>query len=380
MLRNSLFVVLSLVLLFFAIGHAIYIQRPEPDEPPPVPPPTSPYGHTVAGVGMVEPSTPASGTGNIALGSQVAGLVTRVWARLDEEVKAGDLLIELDKRQAGAEWKVRQAALAAAQAQLRKLELQPRPEEVPVSEAQVRSAEANVHLQLDQYERAKKLVKTNAMSYEDYFTRKQAYLTGLAQLEYARANLALLKAGAWEADKAIAYAAVKQAEAQVDQAKTNLDLLQIRAPVDGTILQINVRPGEYVSTASGQITLLMMGNLHPYHVRVNVDEEDLSRLKLKAPARAKIRGDLRQETVPLWFVRLEPYIVPKTSLTGINTERVDTRVVQVIYALDPQNRLVRDKKILVGQLLDVFIDAGPEASAGEKSGNHNRARSSGINE
>jgi hypothetical protein len=45
-------------------------------------------------------------------------------------------------------------------------------------------------------------------------------------------------------------------------------------------------------------------------------------------------GDARQEAIPLRFVRLEPYVVPKVSLTGINVERVDTRVVQVIYAVE----------------------------------------------
>lgn len=57
-------------------------------------------------------------------------------------------------------------------------------------------------------------------------------------------------------------------------------------------------------------------------------------------------------------MRLESYVVPKVSLTGSNTERVDTRVAQLIYALDPQQRLVREKKVLVGQLVDVFIDVG----------------------
>jgi HlyD family secretion protein len=132
-------------------------------------------------------------------------------------------------------------------------------------------------------------------------------------------------------------------------------VLKVRAPVDGTILQINVRPGEYITTLGGQ-NLILMGNLRPLHVRVNVDEEFLPRLKLGAPAVAKLRGEPSQENVPLSFVRLEPYVVPKTSLTGANTERVDTRVFQVIYSIDPGNRLVREKKILVGQLLDVFID------------------------
>src|SRR5208283_3312948 len=118
---------------------------------------------------------------------------------------------------------------------------------------------------------------------------------------------------------------VEQARARAEQDEVQLALLEVRAPVDGTILQVNVRPGEYVTTLGSQ-SLILMGSLKPLHVRVNIDEEDLPRLEVDAPARAKIRGDVRQEVIPLRFVRLEPYIVPKVSLTGVNTERVDTRV------------------------------------------------------
>ncbi len=355
MIHKYVLPLLAVGLLVFAVAHALSIQRPEPETPPPVPPPVTPFGNTVAGLGMVEPSTEASGTGNIAVGSQLAGAVTKVCVRIGQTVKAGDLLFELDKRQTEADLKLRQAALAVAQEQLRKLKLQPRPEEVPVSEAQVEVAEANLRQLEDQYERARKLIGTGAIAQQEFVTSQQAYQSARAQLALAKANLALLKAGAWEPDKAIAAANVEQARAQVEQAKTTLDLLQVRAPVDGTILQVNVRPGEYVSTFGGQ-SLILMGNLQPLHVRVSVDEEDLPRLKLYAPARAKIRGDTRQEEIPLSFVRLEPYVVPKTSLTGANTERVDTRVVQVIYAVDSNNRLVQERKVLVGRLVDVFID------------------------
>jgi hypothetical protein len=69
-----------------------------------------------------------------------------------------------------------------------------------------------------------------------------------------------------------------------------------------------------------------------------------------------VRGDARQREIPLRFVRREPFVVPKVSLTGINVERVDTRVVQLIYAVAADHELVRDHKLLVGQLVDVFID------------------------
>ncbi|QJW94574.1 efflux RND transporter periplasmic adaptor subunit [Frigoriglobus tundricola] len=317
-------------LVVFAVSHALVAQRAEPQTPP-VPPPRSPFGDTVAGAGMVEPSTEASGTGNIAVGAQLPGIITKVAVRIGQDVQGpvrvfgttvreGDLLFEVDPRLTEADLKVREATVA-------------------VNEAQVGVAEATLRTTRDQFERARLSRESGVVSEQDYVTAEQAYLSAQAALAQSRAN-------------------VLQARAQADQDRTQLKLLRVRAPVTGTILQVNVRPGEYVASAPGQ-SLVLMGNLRPMHVRVSVDEEDLPRLILHAPARAKIRGDVNQAEVPLTFVRLEPYVVPKTSLTGVNTERVDTRVVQVLFAVDPEHPLVRDKKVLVGQLLDVFIEARP---------------------
>lgn len=358
MFRRWILPALAVALLGFGVAHALYIQKPEPESPPPVPPPTTPFGDTVAGAGIVEPNNEASTTSVVSIGSQLSGVVTKVSVCIGQSVVAGDLLFALDKRATEADLKVKQAQVLQAQQTLRELQLQPRPETVPPSEALVKAAEATSRQQKDEYDRTKAAFAKGAATPENLVSTEQAYYNGLAQLAQAKANLLLLKAGAWEADKAVAQAAVDTAKAQVDQDKTTLEMLQVRAPVDGTILQVNIRPGEYVAT-SGSQALITMGNLAPLHVRVNVDEEDIPRLKLAGPARAKIRGDVTQEEIPMTFVRIEPYVVPKVSLTGLNTERVDTRVVQVIYAIDPNQKLVKEKKVLIGQLVDAFIDARP---------------------
>ena len=74
------------------------------------------------------------------------------------------------------------------------------------------------------------------------------------------------------------------------------------------------------------------------------------RFKPQAPARALLKGRPKDH-YSLKFVRVEPYVIPKRSLTGDNRERVDTRVLQVIYAIDSP-----DSRLYVGQQLDVFID------------------------
>ena len=93
------------------------------------------------------------------------------------------------------------------------------------------------------------------------------------------------------------------------------------------------------------------GDIDNLHVRVDIDEHDIPRFSTKAPAIAKLRGNPQAE-YKLTFVRVEPYVIPKRSLTGDNTERVDTRVLQVIYSLEKT-----DRPVFVGQQMDVFVKA-----------------------
>ena len=340
--------VLAGVMFLLAIAYAIRSQQRIPLKSPPVVPSTNPFGDSVAGIGFVEPSTDASTQSMISVGSQLPGSV-------GQEVHEGDILFELDKRNTTAELVLRQAALAAAEAQLNKLEKQPRPEEVPALEAQLIAAVATLETATDVRDRDAKLLLTKSITRQEVFASEEAVKNGNALVEVSKANLNLLKAGAWEPDKVIARTAVDQAKASLEQTRTTLALLEVRAPVTGTILQVNLRPGEFVSTSPTQ-SLITMGNLKPFHVRVSIDEEDISRLKLNAPAVAMLRGDLKRREIPMTYVRIEPAVITKTSLTGANSDRVDTRVMQVIYSINPDTPLVVEKKILVGQLLDVFID------------------------
>ncbi|HMP04478.1 MAG TPA: hypothetical protein PKC45_18460, partial [Gemmatales bacterium] len=86
-------------------------------------------------------------------------------------------------------------------------------------------------------------------------------------------------------------------------------------------------------------------------VRVDIDEHDIPRFRAGAKAEAQLRGH-SETRFPLTFVRIEPYVIPKRSLTGDNAERVDTRVLQVIYALEPG----REQPLFVGQQVEVYID------------------------
>src|SRR5947207_3036672 len=142
--------------LTFAVTHVVRSQQPPPPKQPLVEPARSPYTRTVAGAGIVEARSFASNTANIAVGSELPGVVARLGARVGQKGAAGEPLFELDDRQLRAELGVRAANLAATRAQLERLEQMPRPEEVPPSVARLREAQANLALQADQLRRAEK--------------------------------------------------------------------------------------------------------------------------------------------------------------------------------------------------------------------------------
>ena len=225
LLSRLLIPVVAAAMLVFAVIHVVRAQQVPPKPPPPVEPSRSPFGDTVAGAGIVEPANEASGTSAVSIGSQVAGLVVRVPVRIGEEVKAGDLLVELDKRQAEAQLEVNQAQVAVAKATERQAE--------------------------DTYRRDLATTR-EAVSDQQRISDEEAWRLAQAQR--------------------------KVAEVSVRQAQTALDLLEVRAPSAGTILQVNVRPGEYVSVFGGS-GLILMGDLHPLHVRVDIDENDAPRFR-----------------------------------------------------------------------------------------------------
>lgn len=337
-------------LLIFAIVHVSGAQKPEPPSLPLSEPAHVPYRRTVAGAGIIEPKTE-----NIAIGSPVPGLVWKVNVQVGDEIEPRTVLFELDKRNLEADLEVRKAALQSAQAQLEQIKAK-RPGEVLVAEFKVSASRANLAEQQDQLARAKRLVAGHVITEEERWRREQAVKMAEAQLSQAEAELALLQNAVWQAELTVAQAAVSQANSQCQQIETELTRLKVLGMNHGRVLQVNVRPGEFVAAPATK-ALVVVGNVDQLHVRVDIDEHDIPRFRPNSKATAMLRG-LPEEKYALSFVRVEPYVIPKKSLTGDNTERVDTRVLQVIYSID-----MLGSRLYVGQQMDVFIDAAEPAPA-----------------
>jgi HlyD family secretion protein len=348
----------SLVFLGFGVVHAYQHTRPQPRLPPPATPATSQFAHAVAALGTVEPQTE-----NISVGASLPGIVVDVAVKTGQDVRKGEPLFRIDDRELQAQLTLRGAECEYARAQLRRLRSMPRPEELPEARAKVAEAEARLAEKLDKYQRRKRQLYNGVSNDKELIERTQDYRVVEAQVNQAKAQLALLQAGAWASDIEVAERGVKQAEAQIMQVNNELDRLTVRAPVDGQVLQLNVRPGEYVGATNNR-ELVVFGNVDVLHLRVSIDEEDIPRFRPAAPATAQLRGGTGQQ-FPLRLLRIEPLVVNKQALTGESVERVDVRVLEVVYAIDaPANELH------VGQQMDVFIDATDSRENGLASGGH----------
>lgn len=317
--------------------------------PPPSPPARSPYAATLAAAGIIEAQTE-----NIAVGSATAGVVVQVLVRVGEDVQPETPLFRIDDRQLQGELAVKRAVVSQSKSELIRLEAEPRKEKIPVVVAQVDEARAAVIRETDALKRSEETFSRKFTTEQELIARQEALAGAQAALDRTQADLDLLRAGAWQYDRDVVAEAITKAEADVAKIEIDLDRLVVRSLVAGRVLQVNVRPGEFVGTPPNQ-PLVILGNIEMLHVRVDIDEFDIPRFPQGKGAVAVPRGNL-QVRYPLRFIRVEPFVVPKKSLTGGNAERVDTRVLQVIYEFDPAGL----PPLFVGQQVEVFIELEPQ--------------------
>jgi len=296
MIRKYVLPLVAVLGLAFAIVTVVHGNQPTPAAAPVAEPARAPFQTFVAGSGIIEASTE-----NIAVGTPVSGIVMAIYVKWGDRVHAGDPLFKIDDRDL-------QANLLVAQ-------------------ANVKQAEANLAQAKDKLRLAESVPDKRAISVDELTNRRGTV--------------------------AVDAAALDAAKAQVEQTRIEIERRTVRALVDGQILQIKTRLGEFAQGGVLATPLMLLGNDTQLHVRVDVDESDAWRFRPGAQAMAYVRGNTALKTA-LHFERYEPYVIPKQSLTGDSTERVDTRVLQVIYSFD-EDAL----PVYVGQQMDVFIEAPP---------------------
>jgi multidrug resistance efflux pump len=338
---------------------AVYAAATARVEPPPLPLASAasinPFPSGIAASGAIE-----AASRNVPVSAPEGGLCVSVRAQVGDRVKAGDPLFSIDTRPLQAELVKAEAARDAMSARLSRQRAMPRPEEIPPLEAAVQASRAELLDWQDQEKRLRE-VGSGAMSERDLARVLNNLGIVRAKILQAEANLSLMKAGAWNEDVRIAEADVANAEAAVRSLKTLIERGTVRAPIDATVLKRNIEPGQY-ATIDPRQPAMVLGDVSTLNVRAQIDEEDLPMLREGAKGIARVRG--RAEIlVPLRMVRIEPLAEAKLQLLGTTTERVDTRVLEVIFRVEPEAGKPAPP-LYPGQFVDVFIEAS------EPTGSH----------
>ncbi len=328
-MKTRLIIVLAVLGVLFGIATAYMLGVQKPPQPPAFTPASNPYKHGIYANGIVE-SVQDSGE-NINVYPDVSGTVSAIFVADGQRVSTGDRLFQIeDSVQRGiVDQQLAQANLA---------------------QAQIKVAQATLKNLREQYDKQAASARLDPRS------------VSKDVLDSARNSAAIAQANLEAADKQF-IAATKAFEA----ARTLLDKYLVRAMTDGTVLAINTAVGSYASPQGiyGTYTsafgpVVRMGKIqNGLQVRCYLDEILIERLPRTSDIHATMFIHGSTTPITLKFVRLQPNVVPKIQLSNERTERVDLRVLPVIFNFDVPPAMA----IYAGQLVDVYIEEDRSGAA-----------------
>jgi len=362
-MRNKIIFALVGVGVLLALASAYVYARPPKPQSPVFQPASNPYAQGIFANGIIE-SYQAHGE-NINIYPDVSGTVREILVAEGETVKKGAPLLEIDNTVQRATTEQQKAQTEAAGSLLQELRAQPRKENLDVARAQVELATASLKSAQDTLTKQQHSydLEPRSVSKDTLDTVRNSVKVAKANLDVVTRQFELTRAGAWTFD-------IQNQKRQVDalskawSASTALlAKYTVRAPTDGVILSIQAALGSYVSSQGaygtytqglGPIVVMGTGRSSGYMgVRCYVDEILIPKLPSadKIVATMSIRGTTT--TIPLEFVRLQPYVSPKIELSDQRLEKVDLRVLPAIFRFQPPS----DIEVYPGEMVDVYIGA-----------------------
>ncbi len=286
----------------------------------------------VPGSGRIEPRSE-----EIKISSQVSGKLKSVLVEEGDLIEKGQVLAELENADFVALVASAQARLKIREAELLKLKNGSRTEERREAQANVREAEAQVANAKLEYERKQKLLAEGFIARHDVDTLDRNYQVAQARLEALRERMNLIETQTRDEDLARAEAEVQLAQAEVQEAQARLAKTIIRSPISGIVLRKHLHIGESVSDTNPNPIVTISDRL-AQRVRVDIDESDVAKVKLgqKAYVTADAFGEKQFYGK---VVQVGQILGKKNIRTEEPTERVDTKILEVLIELEPDTRL-----------------------------------------
>lgn len=358
-MKNKLLFALSFIGILAGIAAAYFFSITKPALPPAFNPPSNPFVIGIYAEGIVESVQPSGE--NIDIYPEVPGTVKEILVAEGQEVQKGTPLLLIDDSIQRSTTEQQRLAAEAAHAVLEELIAEPRKEVLDVNESQVVSAEATLKTAQDELAKQKAAyeIDPRSISKDALDSAINAEAVARANLEVARRQRDLTKAGAWIFDIRNQENLYNSLERSYLASRALLSKYTLRSSTAGIVLSINTVIGNYVSPqgaydsyTQGMDPVLVLGTQQiNLHVRCYIDEILVPRLPplSKIKAEMSVRGS--NVKVPLTFVRVQPYVSPKIELSDERLERVDVRVLPIIFKIEKPKNV----NLYPGELVDVYI-------------------------
>lgn len=288
----------------------------------------------IAGPGRVEPQSE-----DIKIGSELSGRLKTVKVEEGDAICRGQVLAELENADYRAQVESARANVVAKEATLRKVINGARRQERDEAWSSVNEAKAVMDNSHSELHRRQELFAAGVVSREELERYAREADVAKAKYDAVVQHHALVDDHAREEDQAFAEADLELAKGQLAEAEARYAKTFIRSPIDGTVLRKHHRSGESVSNSSTvPDPILTIGDRQTLRVRVDVDETDVSRVRVgqKAYVTADAFGKEK-----FWghVVRVGQQLGPKNVRTDEPTEKVDTKILETLVELDPGSKL-----------------------------------------
>jgi HlyD family secretion protein len=212
-----------------------------------------------------------------AVRSEVAGTVARVLVQRGQTVKAGQVLVELDTREAQNELASANAKIAEARAELQTLTSGGRSTDRAEIESGLATARADLANARREYESVQRLAAKNAATRADVDAARDALDRAQLRIDaLERRSRSLVS----QPDRNVAEARIREAQATAASAELRIRMGQIRSPMDGVLYQFDVKVGAYLNPGD---LVGMVGRIDQVRVIVYVDEPELGRVQKGMP-------------------------------------------------------------------------------------------------
>lgn len=255
---------------------------------------------SVVATGKIEPMT------KVEVKSKASGIVQRLLADYGESVKKGQVLAELDKEEILAQVNQQKASLQASEAAAHAAD-------ADLQRAKVDAEGPDLPMLKRAYERAQKMAKDGVVSESALDDAQKNYELAINKQQLGRANVIT------------ANSKLKQAEAQVAEARAQLEEKEkeyhnstIISPIDGMVLSRDVEVGSAVSSilvlGSSATLVMTLGDIREVYVKGKVDESDIGKVYLGQPARIKVES-YKDRTFSGKVTKISPMGVEKDNVT-----------------------------------------------------------------